>query len=69
MNERQETVTEIRGSIICLTRVNSWGLSDSALALLTCEIHSMFMQRKYVECFETLFMVSFNKLCFPHVLL
>lgn len=56
MNERQESVTtEITGSIICLTRMNSWGLSDSALALFTLEIHSMFMQRKYVECFENSF--------------
>lgn len=70
MNERQGSVTtEITGSIICLTGVNSWGLSDSALALFTLEIHRMFMQRKYVECFETLFMVSFSKIFFPHLLL
>lgn len=61
MNERQESVTTgITGSIICLTWVNSWGLSDSALALFTLEIHSVFMQRKYLECFEnSFFMVSF----------
>lgn len=70
MNERQESVTtEITGSMICLTGVNSWGLSDSALALFTLEIHSMFMQRKYVECFVTLFMVSFSKIFFSHLLL
>lgn len=56
MNERQESVTsEIMGSIICLTWVSSWGLSDSALAPFTLEIHSIFMQRKYVECLEDSF--------------
>lgn len=59
MNERQETAaTEITSSIICLTRVNSWGLSDSALALPMFKIHSVFSQRKYVEYFENLLMVS-----------
>lgn len=69
MNERQESVTtEITGSIICLTWVNSWGLSDSALALFTLEIHSVFMQRKYLECFEnSFFMVSSSKIFFLHL--